>query len=103
MILLRASQEPGLLERLKSELEAAGLQCEMRNIFTAGLSPEVPITDTTPELWLVHDEQLDEARRILEVLRSDPASNRPRWTCPQCQEALEPQFTSCWKCGALRP
>jgi hypothetical protein len=103
MILLRASQEPGLLERLKSELEAAGLQCEMRNIFTAGLWPEVPITDTTPELWLVHDEQLDEARRILDELRSDRPSDNSPWTCSQCQEALEPQFTSCWKCGAVRP
>lgn len=103
MILLRASQEPGLLERLKSELEAAGIQCEMRNIFTSGLSPEVPITDTTPELWLVKDEQLEEARRILNELRSDSPADGPPWTCPQCEEILEPQFTSCWKCGALRP
>ncbi|MGA1235428.1 MAG: DUF2007 domain-containing protein [Limisphaerales bacterium] len=103
MILLRASQEPGLLERLKSELEAEGIPCEMRNIFTSGLSPEVPITDTTPELWLVRDEQLEQARRILRDLQSGPPTNGPAWTCPQCEEALEPQFSSCWKCGALRP
>jgi hypothetical protein len=23
------------------------------------------------------------------------------WTCEHCGEALEPQFTSCWRCGAV--
>jgi len=24
------------------------------------------------------------------------------WTCPNCNEQLEPQFARCWKCGTLR-
>jgi predicted amidophosphoribosyltransferase len=22
------------------------------------------------------------------------------WTCPQCGEEIEPQFTACWNCGS---
>ncbi|MHC4331384.1 MAG: DUF7577 domain-containing protein, partial [Planctomycetota bacterium] len=24
------------------------------------------------------------------------------WTCPNCGEEVEAQFTNCWKCGANR-
>jgi hypothetical protein len=33
-------------------------------------------------------------------------ANRPRpkqpWNCPKCNERLEPQFDSCWRCGTAR-
>ena len=25
------------------------------------------------------------------------------WTCPDCGERIEPQFTECWNCGASKP
>lgn len=25
------------------------------------------------------------------------------WTCPNCTEEIEGQFTDCWKCGTSRP
>jgi len=25
------------------------------------------------------------------------------WYCDDCGEWLEPQFTTCWQCGAARP
>jgi hypothetical protein len=25
------------------------------------------------------------------------------WTCSDCGEQLEPQFTQCWRCGAAGP
>lgn len=102
MILLRASSEPGVLERLKSVLEDAGLACEMRNTMTAGLSAAIPISESTPELWLVKDDELPQAQQVLHELKSTPAAGKPAWTCSKCSEVLEAQFTSCWKCGSPR-
>lgn len=102
MKLLRASSEPGVLERLKSVLEDAGLECEMRNTLTAGLTGAVPLSDSVPELWLVNDDQLPQAQKVLGVLKSTPSVDGPAWSCPQCGEVLEAQFTSCWKCGTPR-
>ncbi len=30
-----------------------------------------------------------------------PSAGKP-WTCPGCGEAIEGQFTECWKCGTAR-
>ena len=36
-----------------------------------------------------------------EAIPAQPES--PPWTCPKCGEAIEPQFTECWNCGASKP
>ena len=102
MILLRSSSVPGFLEHLQYALEGAGLLCEMRNTMTSGLSGALPVTECVPELWLVSDDQLDRARKILEELDSTPPDNGPAWTCAKCEEVHEANFTSCWNCGSER-
>lgn len=100
MKLLRASAEPGVLQRLKSALEDAEIECVIRNELMSGLSPEVPVAESMPELWLVDDGLLPRAQEVLADLKTDAAAGREPWTCPQCGERLEPQFTSCWNCGS---
>ncbi len=102
MKLLRASAEVGVIQRCKNTLEDAGIECVVRNELTASLAPEVPLSESTPELWIVKDDLLSEAQRILADLDfAVTAGGRP-WTCPKCGEVLEPQFASCWKCGTAR-
>jgi hypothetical protein len=43
-------------------LEAAGIQCEMRNEY---LSPAMPGAPFDPELWVLDDAQFAEARALL--------------------------------------
>jgi hypothetical protein len=102
MKLLRASSEPGVIQRLKSALEDAGIECVIRNELTSGLAPEIPISDSTPELWITEDDSLPQAQQILADLKSTVGAGRTSWTCAGCGEALDPQFTSCWKCGSAR-
>jgi hypothetical protein len=47
---------------------------------------------------------VDEYRRVDKANAVDDAE-RPRatWTCPNCGEKVEEQFTQCWKCGHNRP
>ena len=76
---------PQLIEvtQLKDRLEEAGIASFIRNEISSGLSGDIPLNESMPELWIENDGKLEEV-------------------CPACGEKLEPQFTSCWKCGATK-
>jgi hypothetical protein len=88
--------------RLKDVLEQAGVPCVLRNELSAGLSPEIPLTDSTPELWIQNDHDYARAQEIKGDMRTEPEIAGSAWKCPACGEAVEPQFSSCWKCGASK-
>ena len=50
----RILSAPNLIEitQLKDVLESAGIACFVRNEVSAGLLGEVPLTESTPELWI---------------------------------------------------
>jgi hypothetical protein len=102
MKLLLASRTHGDLERIRDVLESAGIQCLIRGEMLTGLAGDAPPPDCIPEIWVMDDAQLDEARQILASLLSEPVSTGPAWKCPRCGESLEPQFDSCWRCGSPR-
>ncbi|HVC01331.1 MAG TPA: DUF2007 domain-containing protein [Steroidobacteraceae bacterium] len=78
-------------------LITAGIQCEIRNQYLAGAAGELPMFETWPQVVV---EDADEARALGVLERaSRPAAGAP-WICDRCGEQLEPQFTSCWRCGA---
>jgi Putative prokaryotic signal transducing protein len=78
-------------------LIAAGIPCEIRNQYLAGAAGELPMLETWPQLYV---DDIDEARALGVLARAErPPAGSP-WTCAQCGERLEPQFTSCWRCGA---
>jgi hypothetical protein len=77
-------------------LIAAGIDSELRNQYLAGAMGDLPMLETWPQLW-VEDDLESAALRAL-----DRAANAPSgvdWICSQCGERLEPQFTTCWRCG----
>lgn len=81
----------------RNVLIAAGIESELRNQYLAGALGDLPMLETWPQL-LVADELESAALRALEKAAAAP-SGTP-WVCAQCGEQLEPQFTSCWRCGA---
>lgn len=93
----------GEIPRLRNMLEDAGIACVLRNEISSGLSPEIPIAESTPELWIDDDERLAEALQIKADFFQSPATAvENEWLCQQCGEISEPQFNSCWKCGTNR-
>jgi len=92
----------GEIPRLKNMLEGAGITCVLRNEISSGLSPEIPITESTPELWIEDDHRLAEALQIKADFQSSATVVGKDWQCQKCGEISGPQFTSCWKCGAIR-
>jgi hypothetical protein len=92
----------GEIPQLRNMLEGAGIACLLRNEISAGLSGEVPRNECTPELWIQDDQRLAEALQIKADFQSPATVVGKDWPCPKCGEISEPQFTECWKCGAIR-
>lgn len=87
---------------LKDMLDAAGISCFINNEVASTLAGGIPQGECMPELWIADDSREAEAVRIKKDWLSPQTHGSP-WTCPKCGEPLEPQFTSCWKCGTARP
>lgn len=81
----------------RNVLYAAGIDSELRNQYLAGALGELPMLETWPQIW-VEDAQESAALRALQNAATAPTG--ASWVCSQCGEELEPQFTTCWRCGA---
>ena len=71
---LFSSPDSAQIGLYRSRLQAAGIECEMRNEY---LAPAMPGTPFDPELWVLGDEQFAEASELLVAWRqqaSPPAS-----------------------------
>jgi hypothetical protein len=90
------------IHHLKNLLEAEGIRCHIKNELLSRLAGEIPFTECAPELWLLDERDLERAKRVLADF-GRAAATMPAWQCPDCGEALEGQFSACWRCGAPRP
>ncbi len=98
-----ASQDQAAIAIVSELLADEGIHAILQNENTFTVLGEVPFTLAMPELWVTNDE--DEARALEVVARFDSGEAKPRdggqkWTCPNCGETIEGQFTACWNCGA---
>ena len=81
----------------RNVLIAAGIDAELRNQYLAGALGDLPMLETWPQLWV--DDAL-EAAALRALKTAEAAPTGAPWICAQCGEQLEPQFTTCWRCGA---
>ncbi len=89
---------------IKDYLEGAGIEAMVHGALLTGAIGEIP-ANTYPTVWVVDDADYHLAKdRIADYLSAEPSDQlyKDRWTCPECGQALEPQFTQCWHCGAYR-
>lgn len=96
------SQDRAAIAIVRELLANEGIETIIQNENMSAVSGEVPFTLAMPEIWIVRDE--DEARALTIVRGFDSGEARDQegqepWTCPRCGEAIEGQFTACWKCG----
>ena len=89
---------------LKDVLESYGIACEIRREYLGGAAGELPPIETWPELWLLDGSQVEQARQLVqEALEPPKTTSSWNWTCPECREDIESQFSECWNCGSERP
>jgi hypothetical protein len=90
------------IHHLKNLLQSAGIRCRIRNEDLVRLAGEVPFPECSLRLVVDREEDAREAEALLrEFLRPQRPSGET-WRCSSCGEALEAQFTACWKCGEAR-
>lgn len=82
----------------RNVLITAGIPCELRNQYLAGALGDLPMMETWPQLYV---DDGDERYALSALARAAAAPAGSSWTCGGCGEELEPQFTQCWRCGAV--
>ncbi len=100
MLKLYTSENKVFLEILKTKLEATSIEARINNYFPPAAG-EITTAVAWPELWIINDEQIDEAKKILAFELENQKTIHPDWDCPECGEHLEGQFNECWKCGHM--
>jgi hypothetical protein len=87
-------------------LEAHGIAAEAKghDLFALlGVGSGVP--GVLPTVWIADPSAAEQALALVAQFQRGHATTAvgATWQCPQCQEAHEAQFSSCWKCGTERP
>jgi hypothetical protein len=86
---------------LKNLLEHAGIESFIKNAYLGSAIGELPVYDSTPELWVFHDDDATRAEELLrDAMRPLATGHAAAWRCPSCGESVEAQFGVCWRCGA---
>ena len=80
----------------RNVLQAEGISAVVRNEYLSSAMGELPPAECQAELWVLNDADAPGAEALL---RTPPRRGTP-WSCRQCGERCEPQFTHCWRCGA---
>ena len=81
-------------------LSHAGIATTVQRAYASSIAGEVPPDQTLPELWVMEDDRLEAARRLLDQLRHPMHRH---WSCPGCGELVDGPFEQCWNCGTAMP
>lgn len=90
-----ASSDVSLVSLYQAMLENNGIPTIVKNYYLMSGVGDLPANACIPELWIIQDNQIEDAMTLLLVEKSKP------WTC-KCGEKITGQFAQCWKCGNLR-
>lgn len=94
------AQDTLLLNNLKNTLQAKGVDCVLKNADLRGGVSIRGDRPAAPELWILDDNQLLFANRLLDSMLVSELSHSEPWYCVTCGQKLENQFADCWNCGA---
>ncbi len=73
-----------------------GFDVALNNEFASSASGGLAPFDTGPEVWLLKDDDFDNAKKIIESISYN--SIQAAWECKKCQEENDESFDYCWKC-----
>ena len=85
-----------LVQQVRSELDAVNIPYLVKNEYAGGAMGELPWQETQMELWLLDEQWLPAATRIVEALT--PKQHTDCWVCAFCKEPNDGQFALCWHC-----
>lgn len=92
---------------LRDLLEQQGIRAVVQGeSLESGAFGSLPLSaQSTPTVWVNPEDEAKASEVVAEYRRVDRANADaseklgPTWTCANCGEKVEQQFTQCWKCG----
>lgn len=103
MKLVYSAESVAQVAHMRNLLEQVGIRTQLRNYFAGGAVGEIPPVEGWPQLWAVDESEHAHAEQVVAAELAGAYRSGSAWQCPACHERLEPQFTSCWRCGCERP
>ena len=85
-----------LVNNVKNLIEAQKIEVFLKNEYAQGAAGGISAFDSWPEIWVVHDSDVDSVIEI--VQSSQSSSNTADWVCKNCSETNDSSFEICWKC-----
>ena len=99
MIKVFENFELAIVGQFQSVFEAEGIRTHIKNQFMSGVLGEIPFVSAVPELWILNDEDLDEAKALISKLQEQVPQVGEDWTCSSCGSDVDGVFDQCWKCS----
>jgi hypothetical protein len=96
---IHSAKDPLMIGHLKNVMATFGIKCVAKKLDLISAAGELPPIECWPELWVVDDDKVVKAKRILKKTLAPLASVKRSWTCHGCGENIEGQFSECWNCG----
>jgi hypothetical protein len=81
-------------------LRQGGFDTTVQRAYASSIAGEMPPDQCLPEVWVMDDEQFQDAATLLDQLRHGPHRH---WVCPACHEQVDGPFEHCRNCGAAMP
>ncbi|MCC6954422.1 MAG: DUF2007 domain-containing protein [Deltaproteobacteria bacterium] len=98
------SPTPWEAHHVRNILDADGIAARIHNENIRSAAGEIPSMECYPEVWVLDEAKVERAERLIADFQSQTSCvSGSGWTCERCHEAIGPQFTQCWNCGAERP
>jgi len=95
--------DPIMAGFIEGVLQNAGIHAHVLQAGLYGAAGEVPPNECWARVVVVREDQAEQARQVIrEYLEAAVEPGTREWTCPDCKERIEAQFTQCWNCGRQR-
>ncbi len=86
------------INHYKNLLTSEGITAFVKNEHLGSIIGEMPFQDVWPELWVKNDLDFDRAQQLIDAATIIGESPSAGWTCRNCGEENEGQFSACWSC-----
>ena len=96
MKLIYTNENRIMVMNVKNVLNNNGYQVIVNNEFASSASGGLAPFDTWPEVWLLKDEDFEEAKKVIASINTD--LSLITWKCNDCKEVNDQTFDFCWKC-----
>ena len=81
----------------KNILALNGIEAVVKNEDISNMQARHGINNIFNELWVLNDQDLEQAKAIIEKEVNNPEIKDP-WQCGECNEENEGSFELCWNC-----